>query len=91
MLRKHLLRPSLLSLLPAVAGHASHSLADVWAGLPRLGLRARLNGFGRWLAAGYRRYRQRRALLALSDAMLKDIGIRRADAWHEAGKSWWQD
>lgn len=91
MLRKHLLRPSLLSLLPAVAGHASHSLADVWNGLPRLGLRARLNGFGRWLAAGYRRYRQRRALLALSDAMLKDIGISRADAWHEAGKSWWQD
>ncbi|HMW31621.1 MAG TPA: DUF1127 domain-containing protein, partial [Plasticicumulans sp.] len=84
MLRKHLLRPSLLSLLPAVAGHASHSLADVWNGLPRLGLRARLNGFGHWLAAGYRRYRQRRALLALSDAMLKDIGISRADAWHEA-------
>ncbi len=91
MLRKHLLRPSLLSLLPAVAGHASHSLADVWNGLPRLGLRARLNGFGRWFAAGYRRYRQRRALLALSDALLKDIGISRADAWHEAGKSWWQD
>lgn len=91
MLRKHLLRPSLLSLLPAVAGHASHSLADVWNGLPRLGLRARLARFGHWLAAGYRRYRQRRALLALSDAMLKDIGISRADAWHEAGKSWWQD
>ena len=91
MLRKHLLRPSLLSLLPAVAGHASHSLADVWNGLPRLGLRARLNGFGRWLAAGYRRYRQRRALLALNDELLKDIGISRADAWHEAGKSWWQD
>ncbi len=91
MLRKHLLRPSLLSLLPAVAGHASHSLADVWNGLPRLELRARLARFGRWLAAGYRRYRQRRALLALSDAMLKDIGISRADAWHEAGKSWWQD
>lgn len=91
MLRKHLLRPSLLSLLPAVAGHATHSLADAWNGLPRLELRARLSDLGRRIAAGYRRYRQRRALLALSDAMLKDIGISRADAWHEADKPWWRD
>lgn len=91
MLRKHLLRPSLSSLLPAVAGHATHNLADAWAGLPRLELRARLGGFGRWLAAGYRRYCQRRALLTLNDAMLKDIGISRADAWHESSKGWWQD
>lgn len=91
MLRKHLLRPSLLSLLPAVAGHATHNLADAWAGLPRLGLRARLARFGCWLAAGYRRYRQRRALLALNDALLKDIGISRADAGHEADKPWWRD
>ena len=38
------------------------------------------------------RYRQRRALLALSadDALLKDIGISRADAVREAAKPFWR-
>jgi uncharacterized protein YjiS (DUF1127 family) len=38
-----------------------------------------------WLA----RYRDRRRLSALSDHMLKDMGISRADAEHEAMKKFW--
>ena len=34
--------------------------------------------------------RERRALLALSDHMLKDIGITRAEAEREAGRPFWQ-
>jgi uncharacterized protein YjiS (DUF1127 family) len=37
------------------------------------------------------RRRQRRALLRLDDAVLKDIGLSRADAWREAGKLPWKD
>ena len=33
--------------------------------------------------------RQRRALLQLGDAALKDFGASRADAWHEGGRPWW--
>jgi uncharacterized protein YjiS (DUF1127 family) len=33
--------------------------------------------------------RQRRALLALDERLLKDIGITRADAEHEAGRPFW--
>jgi uncharacterized protein YjiS (DUF1127 family) len=33
--------------------------------------------------------RQRRALLALSDQLLKDIGISRADATREAARPFW--
>lgn len=33
--------------------------------------------------------RQRRALLELSDEVLKDIGISRADAMREAGRPFW--
>jgi uncharacterized protein YjiS (DUF1127 family) len=32
-------------------------------------------------------HRQRRALMALDDRMLKDIGLSRTDAWHEANRS----
>jgi uncharacterized protein YjiS (DUF1127 family) len=34
--------------------------------------------------------RERRALLALSDHMLKDIGITRAEAEREASRPFWQ-
>ncbi len=37
------------------------------------------------------RARQRRALRELSDALLKDIGVSRADAMREAGKAFWKD
>lgn len=36
------------------------------------------------------RHRQRRALLEMSDHLLKDIGISRADAWQEAHKPFWR-
>jgi uncharacterized protein YjiS (DUF1127 family) len=39
-----------------------------------------------WVA----RMRDRRQLAALSDAMLKDIGVSRADAEHEFEKHFWQ-
>ena len=35
-------------------------------------------------------YRQRRALLALDDAFLKDIGLSRVDALVEGGKPFWR-
>ncbi len=38
----------------------------------------------------HERARQRRQLLSLSDHMLKDIGISRADAEGEASKPFWQ-
>ena len=37
-----------------------------------------------------RRRRQRRALLALSDHALKDIGLNRADAFAEGTKPFWR-
>ena len=36
------------------------------------------------------RHRQRRALLALSDHALKDIGLNSADAWQEGRKPFWR-
>ena len=36
------------------------------------------------------RHRQRRALLELSDSLLKDIGISYADAWQESRKPFWR-
>lgn len=35
------------------------------------------------------RRRERRALLACSDGLLKDVGLSRADAMREAGKPFW--
>ena len=40
----------------------------------------------RWLA----RHSQRRALLALDAAQLKDIGISAAEAWGEGHKPFWR-
>jgi uncharacterized protein YjiS (DUF1127 family) len=36
------------------------------------------------------RRRQRRALLELSDSLLKDIGLSHADAWQEGRKPFWR-
>jgi uncharacterized protein YjiS (DUF1127 family) len=38
----------------------------------------------------HERTRQRRQLLQLDDAMLRDIGVGRADALGEAGKPFWR-
>ena len=45
-----------------------------------------LNLFQLW----YERRRQRRGLLEMSDHMLKDIGLSRADAWAEGHKPFWR-
>lgn len=42
------------------------------------------------IASWHDRMCQRRALMGLSDAMLKDIGINRADAQEEFGKPFWR-
>jgi uncharacterized protein YjiS (DUF1127 family) len=36
------------------------------------------------------RARQRRALLRLSDALLDDVGLSRAEAWQEGTKPFWR-
>jgi uncharacterized protein YjiS (DUF1127 family) len=55
------------------------------------GLQARATiGFAR-LLHWHELARQRRALLALSDDMLKDIGITRAEAEREASRPFWSD
>jgi uncharacterized protein YjiS (DUF1127 family) len=67
-----------------------------WAGaLPRThafrnaALKGVVAAFDR-LAEWQRRAAQRRALVALSDYELKDIGISRADAASEAAKPFWR-
>jgi uncharacterized protein YjiS (DUF1127 family) len=42
------------------------------------------------LDAWWSRARSRRALLEMSDAMLEDIGLGRADAWREGSKPFWE-
>jgi len=61
-------------------------------------LASRLGGIQRLAAMGLGRLlhwhelaRQRRALLALSEHMLKDIGISRAEAEREASRPFWSD
>lgn len=44
-----------------------------------------------WVAARHRRRESRKALLSLSDAELLDIGVTRAEARREAGKSFFWD
>jgi uncharacterized protein YjiS (DUF1127 family) len=58
--------------------------------LPRFPLRPAA-AFFRAIIAGLERSRQRRALAQLSDSMLKDIGLTRAEAETESAKSWWRE
>ena len=37
------------------------------------------------------RHRQRRALLAMNEHALKDIGLSSADAWQEGRKPFWRE
>jgi len=46
-----------------------------------------VHGLKRW----YTNYRTRRQLARLPDFMLKDIGVSRIDAEHEASKGFWKD
>jgi uncharacterized protein YjiS (DUF1127 family) len=58
---------------------------------PGRGLQARAaSGFAR-LLRWHELARQRRALLALNDHMLKDIGITRVEAEREARRPFWSD
>ena len=59
--------------------------ADRWAGV-----RSHCAAGLAWLCARYAVYRQRRALLRLDDAMLKDLGLSRVDALQEGNKPFWR-
>ncbi len=45
----------------------------------------------RYILTWSERVRQRRALLALDDWVLKDIGLSRADVMRESDKPFWQE
>jgi uncharacterized protein YjiS (DUF1127 family) len=64
------------------AGRATRALPRLRAGLTSLVLRLL-----RWQELA----RQRRALAAMDDHMLKDIGLSRADARREAERPFWDD
>ena len=51
----------------------------------------RLHRLARILFLWHDRARQRRHLQSLSDHMLRDIGLSRADVRAEAGKPFWRD
>jgi uncharacterized protein YjiS (DUF1127 family) len=56
----------------------------------RANMATRLRHFFQGWRKCYARYRERRALLALDTAMLKDIGISRVDAIREGRKPFWR-
>ena len=74
------LRPVVLDL--AAAGPAGRPAERLRAALPWVILTLL-----RWQELA----RQRRALGAMSDHMLKDLGLTRADARREAGRPFWDD
>jgi uncharacterized protein YjiS (DUF1127 family) len=54
-------------------------------------LATRSRRLGETLMLWLERHRQRRALNALSDHMMKDLGLSRCDAGRESGKRFWED
>jgi uncharacterized protein YjiS (DUF1127 family) len=64
------------------------AVALAWLALRRCGRACeRIAEIGlRWID----RARQRRQLAELSDHMLRDLGVSRADAWAEADKPFWR-
>ncbi len=48
-----------------------------------------LSGFVSKLALAYKVSRERRALLGMSEAALKDVGLSTADAYREGSRSVW--
>ena len=67
----------------------SHHSPSRWRAIARA-LSLELIDFGTLLLLWQARWRQRAGLDRLSDHMLKDLGISRADADHEAGKRFWR-
>jgi uncharacterized protein YjiS (DUF1127 family) len=85
----NLLRPSAPPLLrPSAQGRGRHATAAAvrFAAAFARGLINATDKFYLWIE----RYRQRRALISLSDHMLKDLGLSRCDAGRESGKRFWE-
>lgn len=79
-----------LALAPQSCSHDEQSLAPVTIRTrlsPLYWLQQITDRLDRW----QRLARERRQLLALSDHMLKDIGLTRADAEREASRPFWDD
>lgn len=79
-----------LALAPHSCSHDTRSLAPVSIRTrlsPLYWLQKVTDRLDRW----QRLARERRQLLALSDHMLKDIGLTRADAEREASRPFWDD
>jgi uncharacterized protein YjiS (DUF1127 family) len=55
------------------------------------GLLRRIVGAVDGLSIWYDRSRERRALLALDDHLLRDIGLNQADVWREGQKPFWRE
>nr|WP_314481521.1 DUF1127 domain-containing protein [uncultured Pseudomonas sp.] len=66
-------------------GSASGAQVSVLASRPLLG--AAWGRLSRWLEL----YRQRQQLASLSDAMLHDLGLSRADTHQESERHFWDD
>jgi uncharacterized protein YjiS (DUF1127 family) len=72
----------------AISPRSHAVMALAWYAMRRLG-----DGTGRVAEGGLlwlERARQRRQLRELSDHMLRDIGLTRADAWAESEKPFWR-
>jgi uncharacterized protein YjiS (DUF1127 family) len=50
-----------------------------------------VRGWPATVKVAWRRWHSRNLLSQLDDHMLKDIGLTRADAWHEASKPFWRE
>lgn len=74
----------------ALPRHAFPTTTTAAAGSAEALRRALFDAAGR-LATWAERRLERRALLRLSDAMLKDIGLGRGDAFREAAKPFWRE
>jgi uncharacterized protein YjiS (DUF1127 family) len=77
----HTIQPRAQSALALSAALASFALRRLHHGIGRAAERGLI-----WLE----RARQRRQLAELSDHMLRDIGLTRADAWAESEKPFWR-
>lgn len=80
---------------PTTAGPGALALPSFFAPLPRFErlwstAKGGVASLVQRLVAWHDRARQRRALLQLSDQMLRDIGISRADVLCEAAKPFWR-
>ena len=64
------------------------SRTDISVGTPRTSGSFLLRLLSR-IEFAIERYRSRRALMELSDEMLKDIGLSRSEAYREANRRFW--